>query len=161
LIAEEASVLTEKEIKELDRELGNFTKKTDGVLEALKVVQNSRGWVSDDAVGDVAAYTGATPEEVEAIATFYPMVYRKPVGRHIIHVCDGIVCWIMGYEGVYSRLQEMLGIKPGETTSDGRFTLLPVSCIGSCDRAPALMIDGELHRDVTVDSISGILGSYE
>lgn len=154
-------MLTEKEIKKLDIELGSFERRTDGILEALKVIQDSRGWVPDDSVGDLAVYLGAAPEEVEAIATFYPMIYRRPVGRHIIHVCDSIVCWIMGYEGVYSRIQELLGIKPGETTADGRFTLLPICCIGACDGAPALLIDGRLHRGVTAGNIDEILRGYE
>jgi len=154
-------LLTEEEINRLDRELDDFERKTDGILEALKVIQNSRGWISDDSVNELAVYLGASAEEVEAIATFYPMIYRKPVGRHIIHVCDSIVCWIMGYEGIYSRLQELLGIKPGETTADGRFTLLPTCCLGACAGAPALLIDSRLHRDVTVRNIDEILGRYE
>lgn len=154
-------MLTETEKKQLDEVLGELERKTEGILEALKVVQNSRRWVSDDAVNDLAVYLGATPEEIEGIATFYPMVYRKPVGRHVIHVCDSIVCWIMGYEEIYFRLQELLGIKPGETTADGRFTLLPICCIGACDGAPALLIDGRHHHEITVEKIGSILGLYE
>jgi NADH-quinone oxidoreductase subunit E len=154
-------VLTETEKKQLDEVLGELERKTEGILEALKVVQNSRGWVSDDAVNDLAVCLGATPEEIEGIATFYPMIYRKPVGRHVIHVCDSIVCWIMGYEEIYYRLQELLGIKPGETTADGRFTLLPICCIGACDGAPALLIDGQHHRELTVEKIGSILRLYE
>jgi len=154
-------VLTETEIKQLTEVLGEFERKTEGILESLKVVQNSRGWVSDEAVNDLAVYLGATPEEIEGIATFYPMVYRKPVGRHVIHVCDSIVCWIMGYEEIYFRLQELLGIKPGETTADGRFTLLPICCIGACDGAPALLIDGQLHREITGEKIGSILRLYD
>jgi NADH-quinone oxidoreductase subunit E len=153
-------VLTEKEIKQLDRELAEFTQKTDGILESLKVIQNSRGWVSDDSVNDLAAYTGATPEEIEAIATFYPLIYRRPVGRHIIHVCDSIVCWIMGYEGIYSRLQEILAIKPGETTADGRFTLLPAACLGLCEQAPAMMIGDDVHGNLTPERVDEILTKY-
>lgn len=154
-------MLTEKEITQLEHEVGSMERKTDGILEALKVIQNSRGWVSDVSIDDLAAYVGASAEEIEAIATFYPMIYRKPVGRHIIHVCDSIVCWIMGCEAVYGRLQDLLGIKPGETTADGRFTLLPICCIGACDGAPALLIDGKLHRDVSVQKIEEILGHYD
>lgn len=154
-------MLTELEIEKLDRALGDFERKTDGILEALKAIQGSRGWISDDCVNDLAAYLGATAEEVDAISTFYPMIYRRPVGRHIIHVCDGVVCWIMGCEGACARLQELLRIKPGETTADGRFTLLPISCIGACDGAPALLINGQLHRDITLENIDDILRLYE
>lgn len=154
-------MLTEKEIKQLDIELDAFERKTDGILEALKVIQEARGWVSDASVDELAVYLETTAEEIEAIATFYPMIYRKPVGRHIIQVCDSIVCWIMGYEGIYARLQELLGIRPGETTPDGRFTLLPICCIGACDGAPALLIDGRLHRNITAGNIDEILRRYE
>ena len=98
--------------------------------------------------------------ELEAVATFYNPVFRQPVGRHVIFVCDSVSCWIMGTTSLQQALRARLGVGFGETTSDGRFTLLPIQCLGACDHAPAIMVDGAQHVDVTVDRIDDILGRY-
>ena len=84
-------------------------------------------------------------EELEDIATFYNLIFRKPVGEKVILLCDSVSCWLRGYEDVKQRLSEALGIEYGETTADGRYTLLPVPCLGACDRAPVMMVGDELH----------------
>jgi NADH-quinone oxidoreductase subunit E len=101
-----------------------------------------------------------TAEELDGVATFYPLVFRRTVGRHIIRICDSVSCWIMGYEEVCRRLTETLGIRPGETTPDGRFTLLPSPCLGACDHAPALMIDDDLIGDWNPAEVDKILSRY-
>ena len=108
----------------------------------------------------MAPLLGMTPDELDAVATFYPFIFRRPVGRHVIFVCDTVSCWIMGYETMLRHLTETLGISMGETTPDGRFTLLPVSCIGACDHAPAMMIDRDLHGDLTRRRSTVILERY-
>jgi NADH-quinone oxidoreductase subunit E len=102
-----------------------------------------------------------TSDELDSVATFYNLVFRKPVGRHVILICDSISCWVMGFEKILDHIQNKLEIKYGETTKDDRFTLLPIPCLGTCDRAPALMIDNDLHRDLTVEKIDKILEKYE
>ena len=102
-----------------------------------------------------------TMDELDGIATFYSFIFRKPVGRHMILVCDSVSCWVMGYEEILAHLKERLGIGFGETTGDGRFTLLPVSCIGSCHHAPALMVDGKLYGDLDIHKVDEILKTYE
>ena len=100
-------------------------------IEALKIVQRHRGWVSDDGLRDVADILDMTPDELDSVATFYNLIFRKPVGRHVILICDSVSCWIMGYErDPATYLKERLGIGLGETTADGRFTLLPDSLPG-------------------------------
>ena len=94
------------------------------------------------------------------MATFYPFIFRKPVGRHVVCVCDSIACWVMGHEAVLEALKKHLGVDLGGTTGDGRFTLLPISCIGACDRAPAIMVDADLHGPVAPDGLADILGRY-
>jgi NADH-quinone oxidoreductase subunit E len=153
-------MLTEQERSEIDELLRHNERPEGACVEALKVVQKHRGWVSDDAVADVAAALGRTADEVDAVATFYDKIYRRPVGRHVILVCDSISCWIMGAEGVLAQLKKRLGIGLGETTPDGRFTLLPNACLGACDHAPALMIDDNLHGDVTTANLDAILERY-
>ena len=99
-------------------------------------------------------------DDLDSVATFYNLIYRKPVGRHVILLCNSVSCWILGYERLRQRLGERLGIQLGETTPDGRFTLLPIVCLGTCDHAPALMIDNDLHRDLTPESVDRILEEY-
>lgn len=130
-------------------------------IEALKVVQEQRGWVSDENIKHIAEYLEMSSEEVDSVATFYNLIFRRPVGRHVILVCDSISCWILGYEKIRALLNKKLNIDWGETTEDNRFTLLPIPCLGTCDRAPAMMIDSDLHRDLTEDNLDEILEKYQ
>jgi NADH-quinone oxidoreductase subunit E len=130
------------------------------VSEALLIVQESRGWVPDEAIVEVAGLLGMSTEEVEAVATFYELIFRKPVGRHVILVCDSVSCWITGEEAILSHLERRLGIGLGGTTPDGEFTLLPAGCLGACDAGPAMMIDGKLYDTLTPERADGILAEY-
>ena len=154
-------MLTEQEKLEIEEEIPRYETARAVIPEALKIVQRRKGWVSDEDVRDVAAFLGAAPSEVEGIATFYNVIYRRPVGRHVILICDSVSCWIMGYENVRDHLFRQLGIVPGDTTVDNRFTLLPTACLGACDRAPAMMVDEDLHGELTPEKIDEILKRYE
>lgn len=155
-------MLTQAERQEIEAELEHFPRKSNGCIDALKIVQRHRqGWVSDEAVRDIAAFLEMTPDAVDSVATFYNLVFRRPVGRHKIFVCDSVSCWIMGYEKVRQRLTEHLGVDFGQTTHDDQFTLLPIQCLGTCDHAPAMMIDEDLYRDLTHEKIDGILQEYK
>ncbi len=154
-------MLSTTEREEIEAELPRYEQKRAVCIEALRIVQRHRGWVSDDALHDIGALLEMTPDELDGVATFYNLVYRRPVGRHVILLCDSVSCWIMGYERIRRVLHERLGIEFGQTTADGRFTLLPIVCLGACDHAPTLMIDGDLHRDVTPEALDAILARYE
>jgi NADH-quinone oxidoreductase subunit E len=130
------------------------------VSEPLLIVQESRGWVPDDAIADIAALLGMGRAEVEGIATFYELIFRKKVGRHVIMVCDSVSCWITGEKLILAHLQQRLGIGVGETTPDGAFTLLPVGCLGACDKGPAMMVDGKLYDSLTPERANEILAQY-
>ncbi len=153
-------MLSPEEIRELEAELAHYPRRSAVGVEALRIVQRRRGWISDETLRDVAEYLGLTAEELDGVATFYPLVFRRPVGRHIIRICDSVSCWIMGYEDVCRHLIETLGVQPGETTPDGRFTLLPSACLGACDHAPALMIDDDLIGDWNSADVEKILSRY-
>lgn len=153
-------MLSDEEKHEIEAEFPRYPTKRAVGIEALKVVQRHRGWVSDEALREVAALVDMTPDELDNVATFYNLVFRRPVGKHVILVCDSISCWVMGYERIRDHLTRRLGIQFGQTTTDGRFTLLPIVCLGTCDRAPALMIDNDLYRDLTPEAIDGILDKY-
>ena len=154
-------MLTEDEKKEIDEHLKDYPTKRAACIEALKVVQRNKRWISDESLKDIADYLDMTVDELDSVATFYSLVFRKPVGRHVILLCDSISCWIVGYLKLYEYLQKKLGISFGETTEDDRYTLLPIPCLGTCDHAPALMIDNDLHRDLSPEKLDAILDSYE
>ncbi len=153
-------MLSDAEKKEIDEEVVKYRTKRGAAPEALKIVQRHRRWVSDASLEDVARYLEMTTDELDSIATCYNFIFRKPVGRHIIVICDGVTCWMLGYEQVLEHLQNRLGITPGGTTSDGRFTLLPGACLGACDKAPVLLIDGDLHVELTPARVDEILNQY-
>jgi NADH-quinone oxidoreductase subunit E len=153
-------MLTTEEIEEIQAEFLRYEQKRAVCIEALKIVQRRRGWVSDDNLRDLARYLDMTADELDSVATFYNFIFRKPVGRHVILVCDSVSCWIMGYDQILARLRERLGIGFGDTTADGRFTLLPNVCLGACDHAPVLMIDEDLHQDVDPQMLDRILDRY-
>ena len=152
-------MLSQQERKRIDEELKHHEHKRGAVSEALMIVQKSRGWVSPEAIGDVAQALGMSVEEVDGIATFYDLVFRSPVGKHVIMVCDSVSCWVMGEERISDHLRERLGVELGGTTADGMFTLLPVGCLGACDRGPALLVDGIIHESVTPDKADEIIAS--
>ena len=154
-------MLTTIEIEEIEKAISEVPVRKAAGIEALKIVQQHRRWISDESLHEIASYMKMSAEELDAVATFYNLIFRKPVGRHVILLCDSISCWVMGYEGILSALSEKLNIKFGETTRDGRYTLLPNCCLGTCDRAPAFMIDNDLYRNVTVDQLDDILKKYD
>ncbi|HEU4606606.1 MAG TPA: NADH-quinone oxidoreductase subunit NuoE [Chitinophagaceae bacterium] len=154
-------MLTQNEIHAIDHEVSLLPQKKAAVIEALKIVQKERGWISHESIAEVADYLEMSPAEVDSVATFYNLLFRKPVGRHVILLCDSISCYVMKYQKLYEALQQTLGIKFGETTADNRFTLLPNACLGCCDHAPALMVDEDLYTDVGITQLAEILGRYE
>ena len=151
-------MLTVEESTELDDLVRDSPRREEAAADALRIVQRQRGWISNESLRDVAGFLGMAESSLEAIATFYNRIYRKPVGRHVILLCDSVSCWIMGFEQVRERLFERLGLAsmPG-TSGDGMFTLLPATCLGACDHAPVMMVDNELFGGLTPEKIDGIL----
>jgi NADH-quinone oxidoreductase subunit E len=162
---EVSTKLSAKELQAINHEIQLVPYKKAAVIEALKIVQQHRGWISDESVEAIADHLEMSPAEVDSVATFYNLIFRKPVGRHVILLCDSISCYVMGYQKIYEALQQKLKIKFGETNTsplgDGGFTLLPNCCLGCCDHAPALMIDEDLYQDATVEMLDEILKKYE
>ena len=153
-------MLTTSEKEQIEKEIRQVPVKKAACIEALKIVQDHRRWVSDEGIQDVADILEMSPEEVDSIATFYNLIFRQPVGRHIILLCDSISCYVMGYKDLHQQIVQLLGIQYGQTTPDGRVTLLPNPCLGTCDHAPALMVDHDLYRDLKKDELENILSKY-
>ncbi len=153
-------MLTDDERAEIMEEIKQYPSKRAACVEAMKIVQKYRGWVSDE-MRDIAEILDMTPAEIEGVATFFSHIYTKPLGKHVIFLCDSISCWVAGYECVRDYISKSLGIKQGETTADGQFTLMPIACLGICEQAPAMLIDGELYTDLNPEKIDEILKKYE
>jgi NADH-quinone oxidoreductase subunit E len=154
-------VLSPEEREQIELELTRYPTKRAVCIDALKIVQRHRGWISDEGLRDIADILEMSVEELDGVATFYNLVFRKPVGRHVMMVCDSVSCWLTGYEGIRKDITKRLGINLGETTADGRFTLLPIVCLGACDHAPAMMVDEDLHSNLDAQKIEGILEEYK
>lgn len=129
----------------------------EAAVDVMKELQKHYGWLTDEAVVEAAELLGLSPLQVEELATFYEMIYRRPVGKHVIHVCDSISCWAMGGESLLQQIAGQLGINVGESTPDGMFTLLPCCCLGNCGQAPTIMIGDTIHNQVTAESTAAIL----
>jgi NADH-quinone oxidoreductase subunit E len=154
-------MLSTKEIKKIDAEIAIVPVRKAACIEALKIVQSQRGWISDESLREIADHMHMSAEELDSVATFYNLIFRKPVGRNIILLCDSISCYVMGYEAIYAHLKTSLNISFGETTPDDRFTLLPNACLGICDHAPALMINKEVYINLTTEKLDEILRIYK
>ena len=129
-------------------------------IDALKLVQKELGHVPDGAIEAIGEILGISPADVEGVATFYSQIFRVPVGRHVIRVCDSMTCYVNGYEPVMTAIKEQLGIDVGQTTADNRFTLIPVCCLGNCDKGSTIMIDDDTHGGLEPSMIAGLLEKY-
>jgi len=127
------------------------------IIDLLRAIQSHHDWVPDAGVLLTAETLGVLPIEVEEVATFYDKIFRREVGRRVIHVCDSVCCWSTGAEMITEHLQKTLSIGLGETTADGAFTLLPSCCLGACGDAPAMMMGLTTHGRLTPERIDEVL----
>jgi len=155
-----ARQLTEAEIHDIEHEKTHYPYTQAVGLEALKIVQKYQGWVSDESLLAVSEYLDIPPDELEGVATFFNMIFRRPVGKHVILLCDSVACWMLGCDNLQAHITKTLGINYGETTKDDMFTLIPVPCLGTCDKAPAMMIGRETYTNLTTEKIDQILAHY-
>jgi NADH-quinone oxidoreductase subunit E len=154
-------MLTDAERHEIEATLHHYPHRRSAAAGAMRIVQRHRGWLSDEALADIGDFLGVSVDELDARATFANMLFRRPVGRHVILICDSDCCYVMAYEQMRDHLAARLGVGLGETTPDGRFTFLPIVCLAQCDHAPAMQIDDDFYGDLTPERIDQILASYE
>lgn len=159
--SELVSALSAEEISEIEAEISHLPDRGSAAIDALMIVQRHRDWVSDESLYALAQLLEMSLAELDSIATFYNLIYRQPVGRHVVMVCDSVSCYVMGADQLATQVQDTLGIKFGETTEDKRFTLLPIVCLGACDRAPTIMIDKDLIGPVEASSLQDVFARYE
>lgn len=153
-------MLTVEEREEIEAKLADYPTTQAVAIEAILIVQRHQGWVSDEKLRDLSDFLRLSVANLDGVATFYNLIRRRPVGQHVALICDSVSCWIMGSERMRDHLCSRLGTPLGGTTSDGQFTLLPIVCLGACDHAPAMMIDGTLHEDLDEPKIDEILAQY-
>ena len=149
-------VLSNEELSEIDAEIAHVPYRAAVAIDALKIVQAHRGWVSDESLQAIVRHLEMSAEELEGVATFYNLIYRRPVGENVILLCNSISCWIKGCDKLQAKITNQLGIDLGETTADNHYTLLPVTCLGACDKAPVMMVGDELHEDVSEQGLADI-----
>ncbi len=159
-----AAQLPREKVEHFDREVEVIVKrypadrKAAALIPVLRAAQELFGPLTADVQGLVASRLGVSRARVDEVATFYVMFHTKPVGRHVVEMCTNVSCCLTGAEKIWSHLQKKLGVKPGETTADGRFTLREVECLGSCGTAPAMLVDEEMHERLTIEKVDEILG---
>jgi NADH-quinone oxidoreductase subunit E len=143
--------------KELKARVASAVTPREAAVDVMKELQSHYGWLTDEGVEEAAEIIGLSPLQVEELATFYEMIYRRPVGKRVIHLCDSISCWAVGSETLLEQLAGRLGVEPGGTTADGLFTLLPCSCLGNCGNGPTMMIGDEIHENLNLEKVLEIL----
>lgn len=153
-------MLTKDEVVEIEAEAAHYPDRRAVCIDAMRIVQRHRGWISDECIADIAAHLRMSASELDSVATFYNLIHRRPVGRHVILICDSVSCWVTGYERMRDHLASRLGVALGQTTQDQRFTFLPIVCLGCCDHAPAMLIDEDLHGDLNPVKIDMALEQY-
>lgn len=154
------SPLSEAERTEIETEIAHLPDRESAAIDALMIVQKHRGWISDESLRAIAQFLDMSAAKLDGIATFYNLIHRQPVGRNVVMVCDSVSCYVMGADDFAQKVQEHLGIKFGETTPDDCFTLLPIVCLGACDRAPTMLINEDLFGPVKEDELTEIFSRY-
>ncbi len=155
------TVFTEGLRARVEEICARYPNRRTALLPVLHLVQRERGFVGPDDEATVAGLCGLRPVEVREVLTFYTMFRREPAGRHLIQVCTNLSCTIRGGVRILDHLRRTLGIEPGRTTPDGRFSLVEVECLGACDKGPCLMVGEKLHEGLTIQAVDKLLRESE
>lgn len=150
-------MLSDAARQKIDDLIRKYPHKRSALIPALQVAQDEAGYLSKDAIRDVARIFELHPNEVYEVASFYTMLYKKPVGKYVIQVCTNISCLLCNCEEILSHLEKRLGVSPGETTPDKKFTLVEVECIASCGTAPVAQINEDYYESLTPEKLDRIL----
>lgn len=150
-------MLSDAARQKIDNLIRKYPHKRSALIPALQVAQDEAGYLSNDVIRDVAHVFELHPNEVYEVASFYTMLYKKPVGKYVIQVCTNISCLLGNCEEILSHLEKRLGVRPGETTPDKKFTLMEVECIASCGTAPVAQINEDYYENLTPEKLDRIL----
>ena len=150
-------MISDQLLAKFDSIVQNYPVKRSGLIPILLTTQEELGYLSDESITAIARYLELPAIEVYEVVTFYSMLRRRPVGKHHVQVCTNISCLLLGGEEIFERVSKQLGIKEGETTRDGQFSLTEVECLGACCNAPAMQVNYTYHDDLTSEKVDQIL----
>ena len=142
---------------EVQRSRAKYPTRRSAVMDALRLAQEKHGWLSPDAIREVADALDDTPAYCYSIASFYDMYHLEPVGRHMVEVCTNLSCALAGAQGVLEAFADALGVRPGATTGDGEVTLRAIECAGGCGRAPVVVVDHVYREPVRAEDVPAIV----
>ena len=148
-------------MEKVENILFQYPDKRSATLPLLHLAQSEKGYISGAVINTVAGLVDCHPAVVMDCVSFYTMLYTKPQGRHIIQVCQTLSCSLNGADALVDQVTDKYGIKPGETTEDGRFTLMKVECLGSCGTAPVVQINKEYHEGLSQKLIDELLETHQ
>ncbi len=158
----EQPYLTDQLKQRLDQDVvSRYPRRQAASLPVLHALQEEHGWLPYQAIEEAAEFLDVSAAEMLDTATFYEEFWLKPKGKYVIWVCQSLSCELMGHATLLDRLREKLGIEVGETTEDGRFTLMTVECLGSCGTAPVALVNERLHENLTVENFERVLDSLD
>jgi NADH-quinone oxidoreductase E subunit len=152
-------VLSETACQQIQDLMGKYPRKRSALIPSLQLAQKETGYLSSEVIAEIARMFDLPPNEVNEVASFYTMLYKKPVGKYVIQVCTNISCMLCDAEKILDHLIKRLGIKPGETSGDKKFTLVEVECLGSCGTSPVIQINEDYYEDLTTEKVDQILDS--
>jgi NADH-quinone oxidoreductase subunit E len=155
------NMLSETSCRQIQSLMDKYPQKRSALIPALQLAQKEAGYISPELVCEVARLFDLSPNEVNEVASFYTMFYKKPVGKYVIQVCTNISCLLCNAEQIMEHLTQRLGIRPGETTADRKFTLVEVECLGSCGTSPVIQINDDYYEELTLEKVDRILESLK
>jgi NADH-quinone oxidoreductase subunit E len=144
-------------LHEIDAIVARYPDPASALLPVLHIVQREEGWIAPEAEQWIAERLGLAPARVRGVVTFYTMYSTRPLGRHVLQLCRTLSCELRGAPQIREHLERRLGIRPGETSADGAFSLVEVECLGACGTAPAMMINEDYHENLTPERVDAIL----
>jgi NADH-quinone oxidoreductase subunit E len=150
-------MLSETTRRKIESLADKYPRRRSALIPSLQLAQEEIGFLPPEVISELAGIFELTPNQVYEVASFYTMLYRKQVGKYVIQVCTNISCMLCNSEAILAHFEKRLGIRPGETTPDKRFTLMEVECLASCDTAPVVQINEDYHENLTTEKIDQIL----
>lgn len=153
-------MLADKYADRIERIFAKYPDKRSGIMDLLYLAQEEYGWLSEDALREVAALCDVDPTQAQSIAGFYTMFSEKPKGKYWLQVCTDLPCALRGADQFYRELCEYLGVEDGGTTEDGLFTVEQVMCLAACDRAPMLQCNFHYHENLDMETIKALIEQW-